>query len=194
MTVEQVMGEVRKDSDYYRDSGGGLTISGGEPMQQWEFSYAIAQTARARNIHVAMETCGMAPAERYRAMLGVVDLFLYDYKDTDSARHARLTGVPNTTILENLAMLHGAGAQIVLRCPLVPGLNDTDEHLAAIAGMPRRFANLRGVEIMSYHNMGNEKARRAGVPVRLDLPSADAAVKQKWRDALAAQGCHATIN
>jgi len=194
MTVEQILAEALKDADYYRDTGGGLTISGGEPMQQWQFTLALAQAAKAAGIHVAIETCGLAPADRYRALLPFVDLFLFDYKDTDSARHARLTGVPNHLILENLAMLHAAGANITLRCPMAAGLNDTDDHFAAIAAMPQRFPHLLGIEIMSYHNMGNEKARRTGVPVRLDIPTTDALQKQNWRDRLDAHGCNAIIN
>ena len=194
MSVAQVLAEVRKDVDYYRDTGGGLTISGGEPMQQFEFTKALAVAAGAAGLHVAVETCGMAAPEYYRRILPHVQLFLFDYKDTDPVRHARLTGVSNDVILQNLDLLHASGAQIVVRCPLIPGLNDTDEHLAAIAALPRRFPNLVGVEIMAYHSMGNEKARRAGVPVRLDLPSADTAQKQAWRTRLAALGSNATIS
>jgi len=76
---------------------------------------------------------------------------------------------------------------------MVPGLNDTDEHLAAIAGMAQRYPKLRGIEIMPYHNMGNEKARRAGLPVRLDLPNADAAAQEAWRSRLLAYGCPAVM-
>ena len=194
MTVDEVMAEVEKDVEYYRASGGGVTLSGGEPMSQPGFALEIASEARARGIHTVLETSGMAAAERYREIQPWIDLMLFDYKGTDPELHARHTGVTNVRILENLEMLYCAGARIVLRCPLVPGLNDGDEHLAGIAALGRRYPDLGGIEIMPYHNMGNEKARRAGVPVGLDQPNAGAADKERWLKRLAELGCRAEIN
>lgn len=195
ISVAEIIAEVKKDADYYRHSGGGVTLSGGEPMLQFEFTLALAKAARDAGVHVALETSGVAPADRYRQMLPHVDLFLYDYKGTNPDLHRRHTGVDNRLILSNLEMLYAAGAAIIMRCPMVPDINDTDEHLAAIAALINRYPKLQGVEIMSYHRMGNEKARRAGLPVALDLPNADAAQKERWRSRLARYGCEAiTIN
>lgn len=193
MSVEQVMAEVVKDVDFYRATGGGLTISGGEPMLQFAFTRALAEHAKDAGIHVALETCGLAPAERYRELLTTVDLFLYDYKGTDRQEHVRNTGAGNELIVDNLEKLYAAGARIILRCPLVPGVNDSDAHLRAIADLGRRYPDLVGIDIMPYHNMGNEKGRRVGMPVRLDVPSADAAAKGEWERRLRNYGCTVTI-
>lgn len=194
MTVEQVIAEVQKDMDYYRQSGGGLTLSGGEPMMQFPFAHDLAAAAKSLGIHTVLETSGLATAERFRQIMPLIDLFLYDYKATDPARHAELTGVSNELIMANLDMLYTAGAYITLRCPLVPGINDDEAHLSAIAALSKRYPKLTGIEIMSYHAMGNEKARRTGMAVKLDLPNTAAETKQAWKTKLAMQGCEVTVN
>lgn len=190
VTPEQVLAEVAGDMAYYRRSGGGLTISGGEPMAQFPFALALAQGARERGIHVCLDTCGQAPQERYAAILPYVDLFLYDYKATDSAEHKRLTGVGSDLILGNLAFLLGQGAQVILRCPLVPGVNDSDAHLAGIAALAARYPRLAGVEIMAYHDFGAHKAVRVGQrPGLTGLATASEEQKGRWLERLRELGC-----
>jgi len=189
LTVAQVMAEVVQDADYYRATGGGLTLSGGEPMLQIAFTAALLQAARERQIHTVLETCGWAPADAYVRVQPLVDLFLFDWKGADSTRHATQTGVPNEPIRRNLDLLARAGARIQLRCPLVPGINDSEADLACIALLSRTYSALVGVEIMPYHHMGNEKARRVGLDVRLDQPDAEAQTKAAWRKRLQALGC-----
>jgi len=119
-----------------------------------------------------------------------VDLFLYDYKATDSAQHKALTGVANHLILKNLDDLYRHGAQILLRCPLIPGLNDSAEHLVGIARLSARYPGFVGVELMAYHNLGRDKATRIGYHTPLaDLASADETTKQRWLDTLHTLGC-----
>lgn len=189
MTVAQVMDEVAKDMDYYRATGGGVTLSGGEPLAQVAFAQAILRAARERGIHTALETCGLAAAADCRRLLPLVDLFLFDCKGTDPALHAAHTGASNAAILRNLDLLYKAGARIGLRCPLVPGVNDTDAHLAGIAALSRRYPELAGIEIMPYHRMGNEKARRAGLAAKLELADAGASTRRGWLERLVALGC-----
>ena len=189
MTVDEVMADVLKDRDYYEASGGGMTISGGEPMLQAEFAVALAGAAGRAGIPVAMETCGMVPLSRLLEIRPLVSLFLYDYKDTDAGLHEQHTGASNGIISANLDWLYSDGARIILRCPLVPGVNDSVEDLAGIAAVSRRYPRLEAVEIMPYHRMGNEKARRVGMAVRLEQPDADAADRAAWRDRLEALGC-----
>lgn len=119
MTVTEVMEEVAKDRPFYQTSGGGMTLSGGEPMMQYEFSKALLRDAKAHEIHTAVETCGYAPFNLYAEMLDEVDLFLYDYKETDPALHKKFTGVDNVLILENLFKIDRRGKQIILRCPIM---------------------------------------------------------------------------
>jgi pyruvate formate lyase activating enzyme len=194
MTVDEIMSEVKKDAEYYRQSGGGLTLSGGEPMTQFQFAHDIAAAARALGIHTVLETSGLSTPYRYRLMLPVIDLFLFDYKATDPVRHEQLTGVSNELILSNLDMLYESGARIAVRCPLVPGINDDDAHLSGIADLSRRYPNLAEIEIMPYHRMGNEKGRRAGLEVKLDIPNTDAATKAGWEARLSELGCQVTVN
>jgi pyruvate formate lyase activating enzyme len=190
MSVAGVMDEVMRDADYYQRSLGGLTLSGGEPLAQFEFAHALLCAARAQGIHTCLDTSGMAPRGKFEAIVDHVDLFLYDYKATDSDQHRALTGVPNELILDNLDYLYHRGAHIVLRCPLVPGVNDSPEHLAGIAALSARYPRLNGVELMAYHSLGRDKAARLGYHDPLaHLPSADAAAKARWLDTLRQLGC-----
>ncbi|MGE5676071.1 MAG: glycyl-radical enzyme activating protein [Mycobacterium leprae] len=189
-TVADVLAEVERDMAYYARSGGGLTISGGEPMQQFDFCLALAQKAKAQGIHVCLDTSGHALQERYAAILPYVDLYLYDYKATGAEQHKALTKVENELILANLDYLYREGAAIILRCPLIPGVNDTPEHLAAIAALSARYSNLVGVDVMAYHDMGNHKAERVGQTAPLaGLKTVDEGQKQAWLAELHRLGC-----
>ncbi len=190
MSVASVIEEVLRDADYYRRSGGGLTLSGGEPLAQFEFAHALLRAAKARGLHTCLDTSGLADRRKFEAIADDVDLFLYDYKATDPGQHKALTGASNSLILENLNELYNRGAKIILRCPLVPEVNDSLDHLAAIAALSARYPRLGGVEIMAYHALGRDKAARIGYDNPLaGLPSADEATKARWIDALHDLGC-----
>lgn len=121
--TEQVMAIVVQDKDYYENSGGGLTISGGEPLSQFPFTYELAKAAKNEGIHVAIETSGFGNPEHFRKIANYVDLFLFDYKATGHTLHKQLTGVDRKTINTNLDLLTKLGANITLRCPLIPTYN-----------------------------------------------------------------------
>lgn len=165
MSVEEVMTEVRRDAVFYISSGGGVTFTGGEPMMQGDFLFELASSAHAEGIHVTVDTSGFAPWAVFERMLPVVDLFLYDLKCIDSRRHRELTGVDNRLILENLQLLDNAGAKTWIRCPLVPGLNDSDGDLAALREFVRRLRNMERLEICPYHPLGIEKYAKFGKPL-----------------------------
>ncbi len=191
---DAVLCQVERDADYYRRSGGGMTLSGGEPLAQVDFTLALLEGARARDIHTCIETSGFAPQSHYARLWPLVELFLFDYKATDPAAHRLLTGVSNELILANLEFLYRCGANIVLRCPLVPGVNDTAEHLAGIAAIAARYPRLTGIEIMAYHEMGREKGPRVGREAALpDLKSADEETQTRWLAALRELGCHRAV-
>lgn len=194
MSVDEVMVEVEADRMFYARSGGGLTLSGGEPMLQFEFTRALLLEARSRGVHTCLETSGQAPSARYEELLPLVDLFLFDIKATDPHKHAALTGIDNALIQQNLALLLDRGAGVILRCPLVPGVNDDTAHLAAIAAWSQREPGPRGIEIMAYHNMGREKAYQVGdQPLLSSVESASETVQQDWLSILHSHGCHMAV-
>ena len=161
-TVDEVLAEVLKDKAFYENSGGGMTLSGGEPMAQFKFTKALLTAAKAAGLNNCLDSCGWAPFEKYAALFDVVDLFLWDYKATDSALHRELTGVPNERILENLARIDAAGKPTVLRCPLVPGVNVDETHLQGVIDTARALKNLQQIDLLPYHPLGKSKLERLG--------------------------------
>jgi pyruvate formate lyase activating enzyme len=162
MTVTEVMTEVIKDLAFYQTSGGGLTLSGGEPMMQYPFTAALLRAAKAAGLHTCLDTCGFAPPEQYLSLLHDVDLFLYDIKDTQAARHLQLTGAPLAPILDNLKKIDAAGGQIILRCPLIPGINTDLEHLHNLAELANSLDHIVAVTLHPYHPLGQSKAEHIG--------------------------------
>lgn len=187
-TVEQLLKEIETDRPYYRiGEGGGITLTGGEPMQQWAFIAALLE--RTEGIHVCLETCGYAPAEHFRALAPRIDFFLYDYKATDPQQHRRLCGVDNAQILANLELLCALGSRVALRLPLVPGVNDDEGHFRGVARLMERFAQIEYAQIMPYHDLGASKVERFGLEVpRLGRPSADSTQKSDWLARFASLG------
>ena len=167
--VADVLDEVLRDRPFYDNSGGGMTVSGGEPLSQFRFTKLLLIGARAAGLHTCLDTTGYAPYAKLSQLLPYVDLFLFDVKETSERRHRALTGVSNRRILANLHRLHAAGAKVRLRLPLVPGLNDRIEHLQACARLACGLRNIEGVEIMPYHRLGGSKRERMGYPPVAEL-------------------------
>lgn len=142
VTAGDIRDEAVKLQPFFERTGGGVTMTGGEPTAQPEFAHAIAALCRDEEIHVAIETCGEAPPEVFEKLSQVVDLFLFDLKHPDSQAHLKLTGASNELILDNLARLVAMGAEMVVRAPLIPTINDDEETVRAVA----RLAAERGVE------------------------------------------------
>lgn len=165
MTVTEVLAEVMKDKLFYDNSGGGMTVSGGEPMLQFEFTQALLKAARSAGIHNCLDTCGFAPFDDYSRIREDVDLFLYDLKTTDSDQHRALTGVPLAGILDNLYRLDEANARIVLRCPLISDCNDDDDHLEKIAVIANKLRHVQEITIQPYHPLGKDKCKYLGYQV-----------------------------
>ncbi|KUG26020.1 pyruvate formate-lyase activating enzyme [hydrocarbon metagenome] len=162
-SVNETLELVLRDKEYYKNSGGGLTISGGEPMNQFSFTRDLLQLAKLNGINTVLETCGFAPKNRYLDIIHLVDLFLYDYKETDPVKHKEFTGVDRKVIIDNLKALHDDGAKIILRCPIIPSVNDRDDHFTGIAELVPQLPNLVSVELMAYHDIGRDKAAKVGV-------------------------------
>jgi pyruvate formate lyase activating enzyme len=163
ITVEELVSEAVKDRYYYNESKGGVTVSGGEPALQAEFLYGLVKALKEEKLHVALETSGFCDNRILESVLPYVDLFLYDCKETDHELHKRYTGVDDTLILENLKWLHDVKARIILRCPVIAGLNDRADHFQGIAALAGEYPNLEGVELLPYHKLGVSKAERMGL-------------------------------
>jgi pyruvate formate lyase activating enzyme len=166
-TINEIINEVMKDLNYYKNSGGGLTISGGEPLAQFQFTKQLLIAAKDAGIHTCIDTCGQASQNHFREILPFTDLFLYDYKTTNPYQHKYLTGVDNNLILNNLDYLYHNDASIILRCPIIPGINDNEAHLHSIAYLKTKYPNLKGIEILPYHSMGRNKANQVGNTYKL---------------------------
>ena len=155
-TVSEIYRIVKKDEMFYRASGGGLTVSGGEPLMQVDFVEELFRLCRADRIPTAVETCGMVPRSSFEKILPLTDLFLYDIKQMDDEKHRKLTAVSNRQILSNLSWLVRHGANVLVRLPLIPGLNDSDEDMKAVAEYVQSLG-LKRVELMPYHDYGSGK-------------------------------------
>lgn len=190
-TVNDVIAEVLRDQPFYAHSGGGMTLSGGEPFMQPEFALALLKAGKQAGIHTCVETCGFAKEAVIRESMQYTDLYLYDYKATDPVKHLEFTGARNELIISNLKMLLENGAKVILRCPMIEGVNDTQEHLEGIGKLYRLYPQMEGVEIMAYHNMGYDKGIRVGIDSEemIDQPLTPEATKTRWIDTLHAFGC-----
>jgi len=192
-SVEEVLAEVLKDRPFYETSGGGMTLSGGEPLTQFEFSRALLAAARESGLHTCVETSGFAPFEHLLALLPLVDLFYIDCKETDPARHQDYTGVTLARIVENFTRLDALGVVTVLRCPIVPGLNARDDHFLGIAALANRLHHVKEVHILPYHPLGRSKLERLGKPdVNPEWSFPERAVVESWIAAVA-RDCHVPV-
>jgi len=176
MTVAEVMRELVRDRVFFEESGGGVTFSGGEPFMQPAFLRSLLDACQDEGISTAVETCGMTDRQDLLGMADKVDLFLYDVKLMDRARHGEATSVGNETILTNLAALVAVHTDVIIRFPVIPGVNDDSENVSLMVAMMRRVG-LRDIDLLPYHRIGTDKYRRLGRPyelAELQPPSAEA--------------------
>jgi pyruvate formate lyase activating enzyme len=174
MLLPEVMAEVLKDQVFYDESGGGVTVSGGEPLLQADFVEALLAACRTQRIHTVLDTCGYAESHVVDRIRMDVDLFLFDLKLMDPARHKQFTGVGNDRILANLELLARSRSNIVIRIPVIPGVNDDENNLTAVS----RFLSplkLNRIDLLPYHRIASGKYARLGLTYRMEnvLPPAD---------------------
>lgn len=162
MTAGEVMDIALADRFFYEPEGG-ITVTGGEPLLQPEFVLALGHLAKENAIHFCVETSGAVPFSVLEPLLPLVDLFLYDIKIIDDASHRQYTGISNRLSLENLRKLDSLGKSVVLRCPIIPGVNDRQSHFEALAKLYTPLSHAAGIQIMPYHRMGQGKITRYGV-------------------------------
>ena len=165
MSVAEIMNEIEKERVFFDQSGGGVTFSGGEPLLQLKFLIELLDECGKRGIHRAVDTAGLANTEIILDVAKRTDLFLYDLKLMDSEKHRKWMGVPNEKILENLKLLAETGVKIIIRIPLIGGVNDDAENINATA---RFVASLSGekkeVNLLPYHKIAQTKYHKLGRP------------------------------
>ncbi len=167
MSVEEVLADVEKDVIFFDESGGGVTLSGGEPLLQPDFAEALLCACRERGIHTAMDTCGLAASEALLRVARYVDLFLFDLKMLDPVRHQHYAGANNETILRNLEALATSNCRVVVRFPVIPGINDSNDDTVQMIAFLARLG-LRRIDLLGYHKIGADKYRRLKMEYRLD--------------------------
>ncbi|HOD48647.1 MAG TPA: glycyl-radical enzyme activating protein [Candidatus Hydrogenedentes bacterium] len=190
ISVGEVMAEVLRDRPFYETSGGGMTLSGGEPTFQFDFALGLLKAARSYGLHTAVQTCGYAEPETVEALMPLVDLFMVDIKETDPDKHIAFTGVPLKRIQQNLRMLHDSGAKVVMRSPVIPGCNEREDFLAGIENLAKSLPNLVGVELMTYNPLGESKVERFGLDSRgrAGAARANETLVARWCDHLREAG------
>ncbi|MEA3407199.1 MAG: glycyl-radical enzyme activating protein [Chloroflexota bacterium] len=161
-TVDEVVEEVLRDRAFYESSGGGVTLSGGEPLLQLDFSYEILERCQQEGVHTGIETAAHFPWERVAAILPVTDLVMMDIKLMDSDQHRECTGVGNERILANAKRLGEGSKPLIVRTPIIPGVNDTPDQVAAIAEFVSGLPALLYYELLPYHPMGRDKYESLG--------------------------------
>jgi len=161
-TVEDVMKTVRADAAFYRNSGGGMTVSGGEPLLQPEFTLALLRAAKEEGIHTALDTAGNVDFSLFKRVLPHVDLLLFDCKCMDSAVHKKATGAGNERILGNLKKSGQGETPVWVRVPVISGVNDTQENMTALRDFLSGLPAVKRLDLLAYHNLGAGKHASLG--------------------------------
>lgn len=159
MSVDEVMGEILKDVVFYEESGGGVTFSGGEPLYQPQFLRALLAACKIRGIKTAVDTCGHADPKNFDEIINLTDLFLFDLKHPDSGRHLNYTGSDNEMIRKNLRLLIRYGANVIIRIPVIPGINDQPETMRQFADA-LKGTGITKIHLLPYHSMAKTKYAR----------------------------------
>lgn len=173
VSASEVLSEIEKDIIFYDTSAGGVTFSGGEPLMQPEFLNALAAGCRKLDIHTAVDSCCYAEPDVVRRIAESVDMFLCDIKHLDPDKHKKFTGVDNQLILDNIALLASLGKEVIVRVPVVPGVNDNTADVEAIGQFVKTLKTIREIDLLPYNSGGSAKAgrlsRKAAVPQRRHL-------------------------
>lgn len=175
MYTEDVMEVIRRDRPYYEKSGGGITISGGESLFQWEFTREILKACKSEGIHTCVESALAVDGHILKEIIPVCDMFITDIKHMDSSIHKKYTGLGNERILENIKQIAGTGIPMILRLPIIPGVNDTLEHVrqAGVFITEQLCNRICQVQLLRFRRLGEEKYRSLGMPYHMEAVNPD---------------------
>lgn len=168
ISIDELMTEILADRVFYNRSCGGVTVSGGEPLAQTDFTVALLSACKNEGIHTCVETCGFGKAEDLIKIAEYTDLFLYDYKLTNEEDHKHYTGASNTRILANLDLLSRLEKKIILRCPMIPNVNMDFSHYDKIIEIAEKYSVIQEIHLEPYHPMGLEKSSSLGTTPKYD--------------------------
>ncbi|MBP8691588.1 MAG: glycyl-radical enzyme activating protein [Sedimentibacter sp.] len=179
-TLDEVMKEVLKDRVFYKNSGGGVTLSGGEPLIHAEFVEAFLKELKKENIHTAVDTCGYGDFKVIERIAEYTDLFLYDLKITDDEKHILYTGVSNKIIIDNLFKLSKIHDNINLRLPLIEGINADENHILEVLRLIKGM-NINKVNLLPYHDIARHKYEKLGRPFagNMEKPADEKLIRYK---------------
>ena len=182
-TAHDAVREALLDRPFFEATGGGVTLTGGEPLTQAEFALEILKMLKREGIHTCVETCGVCAGGVIEALAPYVDHWLYDVKLTDEKAHQSLLNIPLFTVLKGLYILKEMDASVTLRCPVIPGINDNAAHFNAIRKLARGVEAL-AVDILPYHRLGRDKYSHLGREMPRDIPVPDAKTVAAWEKAV----------
>ncbi|HZJ73932.1 MAG TPA: glycyl-radical enzyme activating protein [Perlabentimonas sp.] len=168
VSVEELMRAIRADIPFFEESGGGVTLSGGEPLAQPDFTVELLAACKNEEIHTALDTCGHAPSKDFKHTIEHTDLYLFDLKLANSDAHKQYTGIDNRLILQNLKLASESGKPIIIRIPLVEGITDTSENLEGIKSIVASHRGINRIDILPYHSLAKHKFKMRNKKYSLD--------------------------
>ncbi len=168
-SADDLLRILERERIFMTESNGGVTFSGGEPLYQFDFLLEALRACRANGFHTAVDTSGYSSAENYLAILPYTNLFLFDIKHLDDLKHVECTGVSNARILENFDLISGSRSDIYVRIPVIPGYNDSQEHLERLRNFIAAHStdNLKMICLLPFHKTGSSKYRKFGIPYKM---------------------------
>ncbi len=180
--------EIERDRIFYEQSGGGLTVSGGEPMMQAEYLESLLRACGGLGISCAIDTSAYAPWDEFEKILDMVDLFMVDLKIMDRSMHEKYTGVSNELILDNFDRLAACAGGLRARLPMIPGITDTEENIDALISFLKRYEGLEMISLLPYNRLGEDKFKRLGIeysPGKLETqtPEEMSRIAERFKDA-----------
>ncbi len=167
-SVAELLNEIKKDIVFFEESGGGITLSGGEPLLQYDFVLALLKECRKLEIHTCIDTTGNINSDKLLNIASLTNLFLFDLKHMDNDQHIKYAGVNNKLILKNLKLLDEMGKDIWIRFPLIPGINDDESNLLRMMDFLSKRKSSHPISILPYHKIGKHKYERTGIDFKMN--------------------------